>query len=1329
MRTRSTPFTTIRTEGALLPPELLRRVADLDKDLGGLKPPDYHLGENERLGEAISRSWNRLTGVWAAFAPSLDGFGEDDPGTGITREKWLAPLFQELGFGRLETAKATEIEGRTYPISHRWREVPIHLVGAGLDLNRRTPGAKGAARSSPHSLLQELLNRTDSLWGIVSNGGSLRLLRDNVSLTRQAYVEFDLVSMFSGEVYPDFVLLWLLCHESRFEGEHPEECWLERWSQAAQQQGTRALDTLRGGVEQAISALGSGFLAHPANASLRDRLRDGKLSTQDYYRQLLRLVYRLIFLFVAEDRGLLHPPGTPEDAQRYYRDYYSSSRLRFLAERRRGSKHSDLYETLKLVMASLGRDEGRTKLGLPALGSFLWSEGATPDLDQAQLPNSHLLQATRALAFTTQGKLLRAVDYRNIGSEELGSIYESLLELHPNVHRESATFELATVVGHERKTTGSYYTPTSLINALLDSALDSVLEEAASKPDGERAILELKVLDPACGSGHFLVAAAHRISKRLAAERTGDEEPSPEAYRTALRDVIGRCVYGIDVNPMAVELCKVSLWMEAMEPGKPLSFLDHHILGGNSLLGTTPRLLAEGIPDEAFKPLEGDDRSLVSELKRRNREEREGQQIFALAPTVAELTKPLAEALAHIEEGVDASLEDLRSKEKGWASLLDSDEAAHAKLVSDAWCAAFVMPKVRGVPVLTTGVLRLLTSDPIGGDQKLHEQVRQLDEVYRFLHPHLAFPGIFRLPADGEEPDNEVMGWSGGFDVVVGNPPWERVKLQEKEWFAAVVPEIASAPNAAQRKRMIKQLREDDPSVYRRWTAALRKAEGESHLLRDSNRYPLAGRGDVNTYPVFAELMRTVLSPTGRVGAIVPTGIATDDTTKFFFRDLVDGRSLVSLFSFENEEFIFPEIHHATRFCLLTLSGSGRPVPEATFVFFARQPHHISDPERRFTLTPEDFELLNPNTRTCPVFRSGFDAELTKGIYQRVSVLIREGPPEENPWGISFMAMFHMANDSRLFRTRAQLEQEGWALDGNIFRRTDESYLPLYEAKMIHHFDHRFGTYEGQTDAQARQGKLPELTDEQHRDPSLFALPRYWVSKDNVNQVVRNRWSREWLIGFRDITGATVLRTVIPTVLPRTAVGHKLPLLLPSVDSGLAMALLANLSSFVLDYVARQKVGGTSLAYFVLKQLPILTPSTHKKPVPWEPRTPLGEWIKPRVLELTFTSNDIRGFAASVGWNGPSFSWDPERRALLRAELNAALFHIYGLSREETSFVMDTFPIVRQRDERSFGEFRTKRLVLERFDALVKAADAGRQYESPVDPPPADARVAHPLHG
>ncbi len=732
--TRPTAFATVRTEGSLLPVDLLQRLAAVDPQLPGLTPADFDLEPNDRLHEAISRSWGRLTGAWASFRGALaqaQAARPDDPATGLTRDRWLLKLFAELGYKRLPAAAGLEVDGRSYPISHVWRSVPIHLVGAGLSLDTRTAGVAGAARTSPHGLVQDFLNRSDDhLWAFVSNGLRLRVLRDNLSLTRQAFVELDLEAMMDGEVYADFALLWLLCHRTRVEAARPEECWLERWAAVASEQGVRALEDLRGGVEAAIETLGAGFLRHPGNSALRQRLRAGSLARDDYYRQLLRLVYRLLFLCVAEDRGVLLDPRAPERARDTYARYYSTARLRSLAGRRRGTRHPDLWVALRLVLRSLGQQDGCPALGLPYLGSFLFSAAASPALDGADLANSDLLAAVRALALVQTGSAVRRADFKNLGAEELGSVYESLLELHPRLDLDAGTFALSTASGHERKTTGSYYTPTSLITCLLESALDPVLDEAAAKPNPEQAILGLKVCDPACGSGHFLIAAGHRIARRLAQARTGDDEPSPEALRAALRDVVGHCLYGVDLNPMAVELAKVALWMEAVEPGKPLSFLDHHLKCGNSLLGATPRLLAEGIPDAAFEPIEGDDKAVCRKWKKVNREERESRQarLFDYAERQPwERLGDLQTELQKLEAAGDDTAAGLLEKERRYREMSQGEGYLFSRLWADAWCAAFVWRKDRETDYpITEEIFRRIERNPHDVPRHVREEVQRL---------------------------------------------------------------------------------------------------------------------------------------------------------------------------------------------------------------------------------------------------------------------------------------------------------------------------------------------------------------------------------------------------------------------------------------------------------------------------------------------------------------------------------------------------------------------------------------------------------------------------
>src|SRR5208337_1526923 len=408
----------------------------------------------------------------------------------------------------------------------------------------------------------------------------------------------------------------------------------------------------------------------------------------------------------------------------------------------------------------------------------------------------------------------------------------------------------------------------------------------------------------------------------------------------------------------------------------------------------------------------------------------------------------------------------------------------------------------------------------------------RLADRYQFFHWHLGFPNVFQHTKSSEIGEDETLGWRGGFDVVIGNPPWDQLQLDPQEFFAAIRPDIANAANMAARDRAISRLAESDPRLHQLYLDEKRRNEAVQHFIHQSGRFPLTSFGRLNTAPLFSELSRSLIAPTGRIGMIVPTGIATDSFNQHYFRDLTEKGALASLYSFENEEFLFPAVDHRVRFCLLTLAGVDHSRTQADFVFFARKAEHLTEELRRFSLSAADMKLMNPNTITCPTFRSKRDAEINKAIYRRVPVLRRDADPEANQWKASSLLMFMVNTASHLFRTRDQLEAEGWTLDGNLFQRGKQTYLPLYEAKMVHYFDHRFGTYEGQTESQANQSKLPELDEAQHADACRVSQPWYWVPSDDVRDRLSGKWSRQWLLGWRDICRNTDTRTLITSLLP-----------------------------------------------------------------------------------------------------------------------------------------------------------------------------------------------------
>jgi hypothetical protein len=1297
-------FDALSIEGGLLSPVWLGKVAQLLA--GGQEPGDYRIPKGLSVRDEIGRYWRIAQAHWAEFKAG----GAAAPQA--LAERFVTAFLREvLGFASLATSAGLTVGDHTWPVRHSalGGRVPVIIApaGAGLETPDAAFGDDGRRRTA-FGLLQEFLNAEDrALWGIASDGRTLRIARDNASLTRPAWIEADLASIFADERYADFAAFWLLAHESRFGAADrpPTDCPLETWRNAGREEGTRAREHLREGVEDALLALGNGFLGHAGNQPLRESLRTNALTRDAFFQQLLRLVYRLIFLITAEERGVLHAVrDTPETGR--YAEGYSLRRLRERAVRRSAhDRFSDLWQGLLIVLRGLAAGESR--LALPALAGLFARDQCTA-LDVASLENRALLRAVYRLCWLRDDAGLVRVNWRDMGPEELGSVYESLLELVPRISPDGRTFSFAAgdqTRGNARKSSGSYYTPDSLVQVLLDSALEPVVADTIARNPGNsvEALLSLSIVDPACGSGHFLLAAARRVAAHVA-RLQANGTPSPPEYRHALRQVVGRCIYGVDLNPMAVELCKVSLWMEAVEPGLPLTFLDSHVQHGNALLGATPELIAKGVPDAAWESIEGDDRKTASALKKRNKAERADQNLsFEFAPGVEGSTMALASQVQMLDAASDESLAGIQGKEVRWQALLESQHYAARRLAADTWCAAYVWRKQPGdlanvAP--THNEWERIRHDPVAAPTLLVDEVQRLAGQYCFFHWHLQFPQVFA---------------KGGFDVVLGNPPWERVKLQEQEFFASRHDEIANAPNAAARKKLIAALPESDPQLWKEWCAASRRAEGESHLVRDSGRYPLCGKGDVNTYSVFAEHDRVLMGADGSVGVIVPTGIATDDTTKEYFQAILTAGHMESLFDFQTGPETFGNLAHgALRFCLLTLRARSRKTGVDLF-FLAKSATDLRMPERHLILSPADFQLLNPNTRTCPTFLSRRDADINLAIYRRTGVLLREDDEQGNPWGLRFMRMLDMANDSALFRTRAELEPKG-------------DLLPLFEAKMVDHFDHRYASLIGVENGAGRiSRKLVGWYSAMGENPDEFAQPQYWVARREVDERLAGKWDREWLLGWRDICRSTDQRTVIASLIPRAGVGDKFLLMMPSAEPPLIAALYANLCSFALDYCARQKFGGTSLKYFTMKQLPVLAPNTYQAEAAWSRRTRLRDWLLPRVIELTYTAWDLEPFARDVGYDGPPFRWDLERRFLLRCELDAAFFHLYGLSRDDTAYVMDTFPILKRRDEKTRdGKFRTKDIILEIFNEMAEAARTGKPYQTRLSPPPADPRVAHP---
>ena len=467
---------------------------------------------------------------------------------------------------------------------------------------------------------------------------------------------------------------------------------------------------------------------------------------------------------------------------------------------------------------------------------------------------------------------------------------------------------------------------------------------------------------------------------------------------------------------------------------------------------------------------------------------------------------------------------------------------------------------------------------------------------------------------------------------------------------------------------------------------ALAAADSLLTYCRTSDQYPLTGKGDINTYAVFAELAYRLVAPHGRVGLLVPSGIASDMTTKDFFAAVAESNRLIRLYDFENKKAFFPEVHASFRFCILNFSGQAVSHSEADFVFFAHRMEELEDRKRHIALSGDDIRLLNPNTRTCPIFCSRRDANIAKAIYRRIAVLIdrnRKGPTG-NPWGVQFRAMFHQTNDAELFREPDSLKADGCKLKGNRWVKGKQTYLPLYEAKMFRPYDHRFGTVFEERSNWINQGQTTETTLAQHQNPEHLVFPRWWVLQSIVEEHFAQALQPA-VIGFRDVTRATDTRTFLATILPRVGFTNKVPLVLTNAPTIRELCLLANLNSIPLDYCTKQKFGGISLNFFIVEQLPVLAPDTYAKPCPWDHRTTLESWIGQRVLKLTCTAEDMLPLADACRFTGGSFQaeyggrlnkWDEAERAELMAELDAAFFRLYGIARDDVEYILSTFKAI-----------------------------------------------------
>ena len=1262
-----------------------------------------------------------------------------------------------------------EAKRRANSLDEEWRryELGTVLVEAKrwlrpLDGRSQRAGEEAA----PSTQILRYLRRVEDLttgwlrWGILTNGARWRLYYQGAHSVSEDYFEFDFCHLFGLAQYANDrfavpvervrrhclrVIVLFLRRES--------------FAKTGTRPGTfhqRAIDECRyfeAKVAEDISQLVFGSVFPGLAAAIAECAPEAPLD--EIREAALILLYRLLFIHYAEDRGLL-----PVKDRRYRKWAIRLQVREDIGELKDcGEKFSTTSTRYWNYIDDLSRliDAGDRFLGLPPYDGGLFNQQRVPLLAKVRLCDAALADAIDALSFQRSPRKPRKyINYSKLSVQQLGSIYERLIE-HELV-RNGPKIEVRPNI-FARRASGSYYTSDDLVGLIVDETLgplvrarldafDRAVAEAEAREtsapgkmgdlerwDPAECILKLKVCDPAMGSGHFLVrvvdyltdrviaamadaeAAVHGYTSPLAARiqdiRTTIQmnakkygwvtnQAKLDDYHIVRRIVLKRCIYGVDKNPMAVELAKVALWLHTFTVGAPLNFLDHHLRCGDSLFGSWVR-------------------SGIDKAKER------ADPMFFLGEPIQRAAQA-QEAIAVIEGVSDAEIAEADRSAATYADVAERTAPLHAFLSlvhafdwlnvqsredRDAVNAYFL--GACGNPIdIAMGKSQVTPNGP--ESERLAELLQesfQLVAEERFLHWQVAFPGVWK--------DWESEELHGGFDAIVGNPPWERMKLQQVEWFASRRPAISMASRAADRKRMIADLEKDGDPLWEDYAAARARAKAAMRMAR-RGEFPLLGRGDINLYSLFVERSMSLLNPDGVLGLLTPSGIAGDLTAAAFFRSVSSEGRLRALYDFENRRMdyglppFFPDVHRSFKFCVFVASKSRPPVsfeavggalpPEAPArcAFFLQGVEGIRDPDRWFPMAANQFARINPNTGTAPILRSRGAAELTDSIYKRAPVLVdRSGADVARAWPVTYRRMFDMTNDSKLFRTRRELEErEGaWPAENNRYGSAKGEWVPLYEGKMVQAYDHRAASIVVNPDNQHRPALPCAATLEQHRDPSWLPRPRYWVLASTANGE-----DERFSLVFKAVTSPTNMRSLIAALVPRSGRGNSLPdILIDGNTASDAALLLANLNAILFDFVARQKIQGQNLNWFVVEQLPVVPPTDYDS-MRFGRKT-AGEIVREAVLELTYTAHDMAPFAREMDYLDPAgdvqppFPWSADRRLSLQAKLDAAYFLLYGVTdRADVRFVYSMFPSVEAKEINAYGTFRSQDLCLAYMNAL-----------------------------
>lgn len=1170
----------------------------------------------------------------------FDNFSDfSNPNEAVTEKDLICPVLEALGWTNYLPQQGAA----------RNEDIPDHLLFADAEAMKRAVArsaphdrykdalsvqeSKRFARSldsreqgdkvqegTPHGQILRYLSTADIVsegnirWGILTNGNIWRLYDQRARPRATGFFEIDLQAFLNEGNEDGLRTFFLLFRRDAFVlRQGATTTFLE----TALAEGRRYEEKVAHDLSSVVFDRVFPKLIETLASASGENLSEARSAA-------LIFLYRLLFILYAEDRGLL-----PVNDLRYD-DYGLRKRVRDDIAQRKSQNdvfsgtaanyYNRLLELFRLI------DKGDASIGLPPYNGGLFASNAAPLLEEVRLPDAVVADLIYDLSHSESGGERRFVNFRDMSVQQLGSIYERLLEREP-VRAEDGSVSVRPNP-FVRKDSGSFYTPQELVDLIVEQTLKPLAEErlqefekkaealkSGKRPKAQRrdelakldpaeAVLNLKVLDPAMGSGHFLVTAVDFLSDYIAdlieyvpvvPEWLDGEYVSPlveriDAIRVDIlnranesgwvidkaqftdqaiirRMVLKRCIYGVDKNPLTVELAKVSLWLHSFTVGAPLSFLDHHLRCGDSLIGLRVRDANEELyrlgtlfVSSAIQGAENaaGGMQLIEEMS--DTDISEVQQSIDLFSGVEKTTFPLRGFL------------DFTCGLRWLTSGMSKSERMKFEIpINDVLGAA------------PDNAYQLLSRGPGGAEDKdspfgeLWNKAVSIARQEGFLHWQVAFPGVWKHWQE-QHPQ-------GGFDAIIGNPPWDRIKLQEVEWFATRAPNIARLPTAAQRKNAIKGLREQGDPLADEFDTAKNRADELGVMIRKSDHYPLLSGGDINLYSLFVERAMTLIKPDGLVGLLTPSGIYADLTAAKFFKSVSTSGQVAGLFDFENRRLktglppFFPDVDSRFKFCALIFGGEERTFAETRCGFFLGDTNMINDPDCCFPLSYEDFARVNPNTGTAPVFRSRRNADITLRIYERHPVFVdRSGNKECRALPMRYVRMFDMTDDSHLFRTREELEdKEGaYPIGGNWFNSPQGEWVPLYEGKMVQAFDHRAASIVVNPANLSRPAQPREAALEDHINADWLPNPQFWVNIDATE------WPEglEWAVAFKHVTAPTNIRTMIACLVPKAGFGNSLPIFLPVDDDDIcafkegSYLLAANLNAIAFDFVTRQKVQG-----------------------------------------------------------------------------------------------------------------------------------------------------------